>query len=754
MSFSYANDSLLLYDPNRSRATTHVWIARPTSEEEQRLGKLFLVIAIDNHQRVNHDIIGIIQDELRIQYYQGQGLNPERQFEQALKHTNQRLHDLIADGVGDWLQQSHMIVGCIHPQGLTIAPVRQVHAFRLRRSRLDDMIGEPVLDLNPLRVFGETVSSIAEPGDRYLLCLPSLLDYFSLEKLRRSLLDHDPHEAARVLEQQVLGVDPSISFGALFFAYSDQPSTISSPVHLQHHLTDWDSSQPIPYAHRPANRPDGPQQSIDHLLKRQRATSQLLAPSVWPAIKNVLQGAQEGASRLFRTAILRRPPRRIVPAQPAPTPEEPQDSDEEIVAEAPTPMRRTSSPWVNRVAHFRHQFTNIFRAWKIPTSPFRRPRFHFGVSRGIRWWNQLQKRQRLIVTGGICLLIIFSASLFLNNRRQEPTTMASSLSTTEAQVALDEAEAALLYGGEAIARQALERATLAITALPKKSKTEKETADALTVRANAIESRIAKRVTAELTQLVQSVHQPKQLFLTPSSLTAYDAGNQRLDVVQLSSKQAVDRPITVDIGTPVTGAYLASNQTIVFLTDRREFAEYTPSTDSWRQMSATIPATTSFSSITTFQTRLYALNTASNDITRFTRSPATYSSGTSWLRATAELSSARQIVVDGSIFVLQEGATVENYFSGRKTDFTLKSVTPPLTTITRIWTDADAKYLYIIDDTGKRLVVFDKNGAFIRQYAHDSWSELRDLAINEVTKTGYVLHGQTVSSFPLTDLTF
>ena len=151
---------------------------------------------------------------------------------------------------------------------------------------------------------------------------------------------------------------------------------------------------------------------------------------------------------------------------------------------------------------------------------------------------------------------------------------------------------------------------------------------------------------------------------------------------------------------------------------------------------------------------MYALDLTTKTILRATRSPRSVGTFSNWLKETPDLSNAKQIIVDGSIFILQNPTTITNYYSGKKTTFALPVVTPALENISRIWTSTDAKYLYLLESSKKRIVVVSKEGAFIRQYSTDTWSDLRDLAIHEKDKFGYVINGATIQRFPLTDLTF
>lgn len=746
MNLHHASDSLLLYDPNRSRATTNVWIARPTPDEEQRLGKLFMLITIDTHQRVNHDIIGIIQDEVRVQYYQGQGLSPERQFEHALTHTNQRLNDLIADGVNQWVNQAHILLGVVHHQRFMLAPVRSVHAFLLHNSRLVDVVGEPDLSPpNPLRFFSETISGYVSPQDQLLFCLPSLLDYFSLEKLRRTLLDNDPHEAVRLLEQHVLGVDPSVSFGALVFSFQEAFEASQAAQ-----ATDYTN------APRPVHIPGAPVSSMNSLIRQEKETAQLLAPSVWPAIRNGAASVTDVLRRTFRTAILRKPPRRVVltPTEPIMTP-----ADDVEIPTPPVRRIRRPSALSNVMQTIRTGASSVSDAVQS-LIPRRQPRVRFRLpsmspSTGIRWWRSLSLRQQQLAGAALLILVILSGTLFASSRKQTTTQSDGADIVATVQNHIDQAQSALLYGGESTARVELQSAAEGIATLPKKTKQQQQVRDELLAKVQSLVDRVAKKTPAISVVLgsAEANEQPQQLYLTGTTLTAYAPATQSVTVFKTPSSTTEHHALTVDIGDPQIGATTIGN-TILFSTDRQSFVEYDPKTDTWTSLTATLNRQASLKSLTMFQQRLYALDSTAGTITRATRSPRSVGAFSNWLKETPNLSSAKQIVVDGSIFILQDATTVTNYFSGKKTTFALPAVTPGISDITRIWTNEDAKYLYLLEASQRRIIVVTKEGAFVRQYSADTWTDAKDLAINEKDKFGYILNGSSIERFPLTDLTF
>jgi hypothetical protein len=353
------------------------------------------------------------------------------------------------------------------------------------------------------------------------------------------------------------------------------------------------------------------------------------------------------------------------------------------------------------------------------------------------------------------VLVILSGTLFASSRKQTTTQSDGADIVATVQNHIDQAQSALLYGGESTARLELQSAAEGIATLPKKTKQQQQVRDELLGKVQALVDRVAKKTPAISVVLAsaEANEQPQQLYLTGSTVTAYAPATQSVTVYKSASSSTEHHALTVDIGDPQTGATTIGN-TILFSTDRQSFVEYDPKTDTWTSLTATLNRQASLKSLTMFQQRLYALDSTAGTISRATRSPRSVGSFSNWLKETPNLSTAKQIVVDGSIFILQDATTVTNYFSGKKTTFALPAVTPAVADITRIWTNEDAKYLYLLEAGQRRIIVVTKEGAFVRQYSADTWTDAKDLAINEKDKFGYILNGSSIERFPLTDLTF
>lgn len=117
--------------------------------------------------------------------------------------------------------------------------------------------------------------------------------------------------------------------------------------------------------------------------------------------------------------------------------------------------------------------------------------------------------------------------------------------------------------------------------------------------------------------------------------------------------------------------------------------------------------------------------------------------------AAIDLSRAVDMAIDGNIWILYSDGTVQTFFQGRQQPFVLE--TPPDGPITdprAIYTGSAAgaaQTLYIADSGGGRILEYDKNGAYLRQFRpadktdQEKLRRMTDLQVDELNRTFYIL---------------
>lgn len=148
---------------------------------------------------------------------------------------------------------------------------------------------------------------------------------------------------------------------------------------------------------------------------------------------------------------------------------------------------------------------------------------------------------------------------------------------------------------------------------------------------------------------------------------------------------------------------------------------------------------------------VYALDAVNNKI--YVHKSA---SGQNWLKEEADLKNSVGFTIDGSIFIFKNNGEILKFFKGRQEKFVLETIEPEISSLSRIYTNADFKYLYMLDASNKRILVFEKECPdaeckLLNQYISKSFNNLKDFAIDEKNKIIYILNQEQIYEIKLED---
>lgn len=152
--------------------------------------------------------------------------------------------------------------------------------------------------------------------------------------------------------------------------------------------------------------------------------------------------------------------------------------------------------------------------------------------------------------------------------------------------------------------------------------------------------------------------------------------------------------------------------------------------------------------IESFGGNIYLLDAKNNQIYRYAPNAAGYSAkATNYFPANAQplLNKAVDMAIDGDVWVLNDNGSVERFRAGASIPFELGALPTPLQDPVAIFTRPEVDSLYIADAGNRRIVEFDKNGKFVRQFKPDAENDavfktLRDFAVNETKRKFYFVN--------------
>lgn len=106
-----------------------------------------------------------------------------------------------------------------------------------------------------------------------------------------------------------------------------------------------------------------------------------------------------------------------------------------------------------------------------------------------------------------------------------------------------------------------------------------------------------------------------------------------------------------------------------------------------------------------------------------------------------DLSHARNLVIDGSVWLGTDNGSVVRFTSGQLNTFVTQGEDRPPGSSVRVYTSDSAQFVYVLDKDASRVVVYDKEGFYIAQYAWQDGTPATDLVVSEELGRLFLLAG-------------
>lgn len=158
--------------------------------------------------------------------------------------------------------------------------------------------------------------------------------------------------------------------------------------------------------------------------------------------------------------------------------------------------------------------------------------------------------------------------------------------------------------------------------------------------------------------------------------------------------------------------------------------------------------------IRAFAGNIYVLDKSANAIYRYAGSGNAFGEKQNWLAggANADFGSARQWVIDGSVYILNPNSKVLKYSLGSPQSFKISGAVPEIGSVDAIYASDETEFVYFLDRAGKRVVVTDKKGGYKAQYIADQIGDSTTLVVSEKDKKIILLSGDKLFSIEIKHL--
>lgn len=157
------------------------------------------------------------------------------------------------------------------------------------------------------------------------------------------------------------------------------------------------------------------------------------------------------------------------------------------------------------------------------------------------------------------------------------------------------------------------------------------------------------------------------------------------------------------------------------------------------------PASLSIGNV--YNNRLYLFDSASKQIYRFTSSGGVFGSSSAWLTQPL-INNIDGMAIETSAYLLLSNQIIK-FDKGAPNGTPWDQPFPALASARGLLAPSGTDYLLTIDHDSKRVIIFSRNGKLLSQYTNDAWSDLKSLAFDSASQTVYLLNGQDVIRFKL-----
>lgn len=658
---------------------------------EEKLGFLFAAAETEDRGGIGKPLLDTVITAIQREYYREVSRSPSASFEMALHQANLILYDSAESGVKDWMGHFHVAIGVLAGDELHLSVAGAGAVFLARKGVVNNVSQGishfPITD--PLKTFSQVATGDIIARDTIFFTSSTFDSVFRSVDVGRFALEHSASTIASRLEGLYLDQGHRIPLATTVVTLL--PQYVSEPKK--------EIPSPARKTHdnavSPKLAPRVPlivkrsflQQAILLIISVISHTVQAIKKWVWPAVKNGSRGV----------------------------------------------------------------------AQKIPAISIPKP----SPQKAKKWATSLPASSKLFAIIAVVLLIALGVSLVLlqKKRASDQAIEQASQRLHEARTKVDAAKTALIYDNREQATGLLADAKVLTEDLQKGTLYGQET-KALSEDIQTQLDRLQKifrsgsantRVVGDFAEFTNNAA-PTKIHFVQDALYTVSPDSNTIVKMGLGGNGEVVHQTTSGIGFISGGVAQNSDKTIVFYTNDNGIALFDTKDNSMIAQEMSIPSEKpAITTISVFGNRMYAFDSSVQNILSFNKTLRGYAGGTPWITDSNKPSNITSMAVDGSIFTLASTGEITKFYRGEKADFVQAKVDPSLSSASKIITSDTMQNMYVLDPTNKRVVMYSKNGALIRQIFLEDMTTLSDIAVSPDEQRMYALNGTKVTEIPLVE---
>lgn len=353
-----------------------------------------------------------------------------------------------------------------------------------------------------------------------------------------------------------------------------------------------------------------------------------------------------------------------------------------------------------------------------PSAKFSLPAFNLSFLKRLSLPRGLTHRRRMFISLAVVLGLVLAASVFFAMKKQEEakTKALFAQTFTKAQKKYEEGTA-LLSLNKNLAREDFQEAKNILEdangKFPKGTSEEKQ----VIALQKQIDDSLTKASSVNKTapQAVSDLESPLLSYEKKNTASAFAQDNTNIYFVDSAGVSSVDKETSKAKRIIVNNKY-------------------------WSEPFG----------LGLYLTNIYVMDKKSNQVIKFVSALDGYGK-TNYFKSDVDvdLSNAQGMAVDTSVWILFADGGIKKFTRGAQDSLSISGLEEPLKSPTKIFTNVDTKNLYILDKGNSRVVVLNKEGAYVAQYQAGILSNAQDFDVQETDKKIFVLSSSKIWEIPI-----
>ncbi|EKD46371.1 MAG: hypothetical protein ACD_68C00008G0001 [uncultured bacterium] len=645
-------------------------------------------------------------------------------FEQALSAVNKLLASTFEKKSLE-PRDLQMAIAAISENEIHFSACGEAKILLVRNAELIDLSKDMREDEpNPTKLFSNIVSGVLASDDVLFLATPSLFNYFSNEKIKKTLKTYSPELAAFNIQEMLESSDNASPIAA-FIVHAQRTSSqeaVLIPKEIPSPQNPAAAAPPLSFEpEQPATSEAGEKPDNKNLSETAKKTQKLIKTALFPAATRLGRGIAN-LSKKGLNAV----------------------------------KNWRSQGRTQRMGKRQYASPPSYQAGRTSGTYGKRPNFLVNFfNRYIVSFRRLPRNSKIFFIASLVIAIIFVISIFALSGREKNNSIAVDTSSiiTDAQSKVTDGENALIFEDE---ERALMLFTEAVGLVDQVLASDDKNSTALDLKQTIAEQMEKLNHLTRIADPILITQNHSNLHL--SSLMALDGeiysfNSQTNAVMQMDrdSGEWLSLASNAEAGSNLKYGKSVDDGTFIFSTSQQDLFSFDPSSKEFTAEDLSFATNNSLiQDLAIFNDRLYILDPQANQIFKYNPASGGFATGAEWKTDDSSLTDSVAFAITGQIYVLKGNGTIDRYLTGAKEDFTLQAITPALTSASKLAiTDSN---IFVLDPVEKRVVVFDLEGKLVQQFSSDRFGTLQDLSILADEKTLILMDENNSYSIPLADL--